>query len=106
MIDIGYIDINKDLIPYKFDITLDGETYTFEVYYNELKDFFTFNLIKNDKVIALGEKLVYAKPMFLSSMYKDIPSINIIPYDLTEKVERITFENLNEQVFLFIVEGD
>ncbi|MGJ0848194.1 phage baseplate plug family protein [Tissierella praeacuta] len=100
-----YIDINKDMIPYRFDITLADETYTFEVNYNALKDYFTIDLYKNDEVIVLGEKLVYGKPLFLSSQHKDIPKIDILPLDLANKTERITFENFNKEVFLFLV-GD
>lgn len=102
---MNYIDINKDLIPYKFDITLAGETYTFDVKYNTLKDYFTVDLYKNDEVIVLGEKLIYGKPLFLNSQHRDIPKVDILPLDLTNKTERITFENLNEEVFLFLV-GD
>lgn len=101
-----YIKIDKSLIPYKFDITLAGETYTFDVKYNALKDFFTIDLLKNDEVVVLGEKLIYGKPLFLSSQYKNVPKIDILPFDLANKTERITFENLNEQVFLFLVGED
>lgn len=101
-----YIEIDRDMIPYKFDITLQNETYTFQVNYNTLKDFFTIDLYKNNEVIVLGEKLVYGKPLFISSRYKDIPKVNIVPLDLTGRVERITFENLNEEVFLFLIDGD
>lgn len=105
MIDIDYIEIDKSLIPYSFDITILGETFTFEVNYNDYKDFFTINLLKNGEVIVLGEKLVYAKPLFLSAQHKDIPKVDILPYNLTENIERITFENFNESVFLYLV-GD
>ncbi len=101
-----YIEIDKDMVPYKFDMTLEGETYTFQVNYNVLKDFFTIDLLKNDEVIVLGEKLIYGKPLFLSSRYKDIPKVNIVPLDLTGRAERITFDNLNEEVFLFLIDGD
>ena len=101
-----YIDIDKDLIPYTFDITLKDETYTFNVSYNQLKDFFTIDLYKNDKLIVVGEKLLYGKPLFLTSQHRDIPKVDIIPFDISENTERITFENLNEDVFLFIIDGD
>lgn len=63
------------------------------------------DLLKNGKIIVAGEKIVYAKPLFLTSRHKDVPKIDIIPYDLSEKAKRVSFENLNEQVFLFMV-GD
>ena len=100
-----YIDIDKDSIPYEFDITIKGESFTFEVFYNTLKDYFTLNLLRNGEILVLGEKVVYAKPLFLTSRHKDIPKVNIIPYDLTNKAEKVTFENFNQQVFLFMV-GD
>lgn len=100
-----YIEIDKDLIPYRFDITLKEETYTFDVNYNYLKDYFTIDLFKNGEIIVLGEKLIYGKPLFLSAQYRDIPKVEIIPLDLSNQTERITFENLNNEVFLYIV-GD
>ena len=100
-----YIEIDKNMIPYRFDITLEGETYTFQVNYNATHDFFTMDLYKNDEVIVLGEKLVYGKPLFMSAQHKDIPKTIIIPYDVSENTDRITFENLNEDVLLFLV-GD
>ena len=100
-----YIEIDKDMIPYRFDMTLEGETYTFEINYNALKDFFTIDLYKNDEVIVLGEKLVYGKPLFTTARHKDIPKTIIIPYDMSENTDRITFENMNKDVFLFLI-GD
>ena len=105
MKDLEYINIDKSLIPYKFDISLENITYTFKIDYNSLHDFFTVDLYKEDEVLVLGEKLVYGKPLFLSAMYKDIPSLSIIPYDLSERTERITYENFSKEVFLFLV-GD
>ncbi|NMB44741.1 MAG: hypothetical protein GX995_11525 [Clostridiales bacterium] len=100
-----YIEIDKDMIPYRFDITLEGETYTFQVNYNALKDFFTIDLLKNDEIIVLGEKLVYGKPLFLSAKHKNVPKVNIIPLDISNRTDRVTFDNLNEDVFLYLI-GD
>ncbi len=100
-----YIEIDKNMIPYRFDMTIKGETYTFQVNYNATHDFFTIDLYKNDEVIVLGEKLVYGKPLFMSAQHKDIPKTIIIPYDVSENTDRITFENMNEDVLLFMI-GD
>lgn len=100
-----YIEIDKDSIPYQFNIRLAGITYTFRVLYNSLMDFFTVDLIKDGTPIVLGEKLILNKPLFTTSQYRDIPNISIIPFDLTGEAERITFENLNKSVFLYLV-GD
>lgn len=101
-----YMEIDKSMVPYRFDMTIKGETYTFQVNYNTIHDFFTMDLYKNDEVIVLGEKIVYGKPLFFTSQYKDVPKTTIIPYDVSENTDRITFENLNEDVLLFLVGDD
>lgn len=105
MLNIDYINIEKKLIPYSFDITLEGTTYTIDVNYNQLNDFFTLNLLRNGEVIVLGEKLVYGKPLFLSALHKEVPDVSIIPYDLSEKATEVTFDNLGENVYLYMVGG-
>lgn len=101
-----YIDIDKSLIPYRFDIKLYGETYTFEINYNEIYDFFTINLYKNEIPIVFGEKIVYGKPLFNSYNHLEISKISILPFDLSQNTDRVTYENFNEQVYLYLVEGD
>lgn len=61
--------------------------------------------MKNNEVIVLGEKVVYGKPLFLTAIHKNIPKVDIIPFDLSQSTERITFENFNKDVFLYLV-GD
>lgn len=100
-----YIEIEKELIPYQFEIGLDGESFEFHVNYNQTHNFFTVDLYKNDEVLVLGEKLVYNQPLFTTATHKDIPNTVIVPFDLAGSVDRITFNNLNEEVFLFLV-GD
>ena len=41
------IEINKNLIPYSFDITLGGEIFEIGVNYNEFADMFTLSLTKD-----------------------------------------------------------
>lgn len=100
-----YIDIEKELIPYQFEIGLMGDSYEFHVYYNKTYDFFTVDLYHNDKVIVLGEKLVYGQPLFTTAKHKAIPNTVIVPFDIAGSVDTITYDNLGEQVFLFLV-GD
>lgn len=100
-----YIEIEKKLIPYHFEIGLDGKTYNLHINYNKTHDFFTVDLYRNDKTIILGEKLVYNQPLFTTAKHKDVPNTAVVPFDLAGSVERITYENLNSEVFLFLV-GD
>lgn len=99
-----YIDINKALLPYKFSIQLD-RLFTFTVYYNGEYDYFTVDLADEKGLIVKGEKVVYGRPLFEHLKYLDIPKMEIIPYGKAGKVDRITFENLNEEVFLYVGES-
>lgn len=104
--DYDYIEIEKDLIPYRFDISLADEMFTFEVHYNEDFDFFTVNLEKNGEVLAVGEKLVYEMPLFYDVQDNRFPKVPIVPYDESEQQTAVTWETLNESVFLYVIEGD
>ncbi len=105
------INIDKNRIPYEFEIALSNGIYQFELYYNETGDFFTANLSKDHIRIVNGEKLVYGVPLFENLRHLDVPKDFIIPYDITKPrlkhAEKITWENLNEDVFLYVIEdGD
>lgn len=107
---MNFIDIAKSKIPYELEIALDGETFQFEIYYNSAGDFFTVNLSKDHKRIINGEKLVYGVPLFENLQYLGVPYTFIIPYDITrprlKHAERITWDNLNEDIFLYVITKD
>ena len=71
------IEINKNLIPYSFDITLGGEIFEIGVNYNEFADMFTLSLAKDRELICSGEPIVYGVPLF-----KDIYVVNILLLEL------------------------
>ncbi len=100
-----YIEINKRLLPYKFNIELD-RLFTFTVYYNAEYDYFTVDLADEDGVIVRGERLVYGRRLFEHLKHLGIPTVEIRPYDKAGKVERIAFENMNEEVFLYVGDGE
>jgi hypothetical protein len=119
--EISYIEIEKDNIPYNFDITLDEKTYTFDIKYNAQYDFFTVDLYlqSTGEALIFGEKIVYGNSLFstvieeINSKYVIIPKnlkfpkIAILPYDLSNKETRITYDNLGVTTFLFLKsEGD
>lgn len=97
-----YIDIEKDSIPYTFEIVLNDETFQFTINYNSVGDFFTVDLYKNSQLVRLGEKLVYEQTLFENYSYLDIPKVVISPYDTTGQALRISYDNLNEDVFLYV----
>ncbi|MDR9857877.1 MULTISPECIES: phage baseplate plug family protein [unclassified Paenibacillus] len=104
--DYEYIEIEKDLIPYRFDISLADEMFTFEVHYNEEFDFFTVNLEKNGEILATGEKLIYGQPLFYDNQDNRYPKVPIVPYDESENESEVNWRTLNESVFLYVIEGD
>lgn len=103
--DYEHIPIEKDLIPYQFELELEQEVFTFDIQYNEIYDFFTLDVYKNDELLVVGEKLVYGEPLFNHIYTPDFPAPTIIPYDPSNHENRITWENLNETVFLIIENG-
>lgn len=100
-----YIEIDKESIPYSFEIDLAGEIFDFEINYNESFDFFTVDLYKNGKTLVLGEKIVLNMPLFQNRVSIDLPKVQIIPKDRAGVAKRITYSNLNETVFLFVGES-
>lgn len=99
------IDINKDLIPYEFEIELDN-IYNFTIDYNTTYDYFTVDLAIDDSVIITGEKLLYGRPLFGHLQHLNVPKVELIPIEILDKVERITFENLGNDVFIFLGDSD
>ena len=102
-----YIPIEKDLIPYQFEIDIAEEEFSFVINYNERFDFFTVDLYKDDELIISGEKIVYGRCLFAS--YPDetkIPQNPITPFDEAGEKTRVGWVELNESVFLFIGDED
>lgn len=98
-----FINIDVDLVPYKFEITINNKSYVFEFEYNTVGKFFTVNLLYNDKVLVLGEKILYGKPLFTNIKYKNIPDVTIVPIDLSNQYDTITYKNFGNNVKLYLV---
>ncbi|MFJ7891293.1 phage baseplate plug protein [Lysinibacillus xylanilyticus] len=101
-----YIDIDKNEIPYSFEIDLAGEVFELEVNYNQSHDFFTVDLFKDGGALVIGEKLILNRQLFRNRVDIDLPKVKIIPKDRANSATRITYDNLNETVFLYVGETD
>ena len=100
-----YIEINKELIPYQFNILLADEWFELFVDYNNTGKIFTVSLYKDDELVST-EPLIFGTPMF-QDVYQPgkFPAITLMPFGGTDKA--VTYENLGETVFLTIDnEGD
>ena len=102
-----YIEINKELVPYRFNILLADEWFELHINHNKLADMFTVGLYKDDELIA-SEPLVLGEPLFQDIYQPDrFPSIALVPYDPSGDATKVTYENLGRSVFLTIDdEGD
>lgn len=98
-----YLDIEKEAIPYTFETVLRDETFQFTVNYNSYGDFFTVDIYKNSVPLRFGEKIVYGQPLFINHRYIGAPRLFIMPYDTTENAKRISYENMSEDVFLYVI---
>ena len=103
----NYIEINKELLPYQFNILLADEWYGLYVAYNKTADMFTVSLYKDDELIA-SAPLILGVPLF-QDVYQPgrFPAITLEPYDANGTERKVTYENLGKSVFLTVDdEGD
>lgn len=113
--DYAFIEIDKDLLPYNFEIILKNWAnqevlYSMDVNYNVSGDFFTFTLYYEGEILVENEKLVLGQPLFkFLSQDKDLnmddrfPQDVIIPMSLTGNIGKVDYENINKSVYIFIV---
>lgn len=98
------IEVDKELIPYNFDIDLTGGGwFNLEFHYNETADLFTVTLSQDGVVLVYDEPIVYGHSLF-SDVYQSgtYPSIDIVPLDESGQETSVTYDNFNKTVFLTI----
>lgn len=95
------VPVDKGAIPYRFDMSLNGITWTFEMRYNSEHDFFTVDLYRGEESITVGEKIVYGQPLFAD----DLSGVRIMPLDLSGNTDRVGWDELGETVFLYLEGG-
>ncbi|GAC41699.1 phage baseplate plug family protein [Paenibacillus popilliae] len=103
---MNYVDIEKELIPYRFDIEIDEETFTFEVHYNAEHDFFTVDLELDNEVLAVGVKMVYGVPLFGDIQDSRSPAYPLLPLDLSGDSQVVNWDTLSERVFLYVIDEE
>ena len=98
--------VEKELIPYAFDILLAGEMFEMSFGYNKSEGIFTVTLSRDGRVLVYGEPLVYGKRLF-EEIYRsgEFPMLDIVPLDESGQECAVTWENFGETVFLTIAQG-
>jgi hypothetical protein len=99
---IEYIPIEKENIPYRFEVELEAEIYEMEMRYNDTYDFFTIDLYKDNEPLVYGEKVVYGVPLFSNVRDLRFPVVTITPMDEAGLEHEVTYENFQETVFLAV----
>ncbi|MCM1544694.1 MAG: hypothetical protein NC110_05275 [Ruminococcus sp.] len=96
------IPINKEIIPYNFEIVLGNENFVFEINHGVTNDIFTVTLYKNNELLCT-EPIIYGVPLF-SDIYKPekFPSIEIVPLDESNTETEVNCSNFGDTVFLTI----
>ena len=95
------IEIEKDMLPYSFDIVLAGEEFNFEIMYNSAAEIFTITISKDDEVLVYNEPIIYGQELFSDVYVADkFPAISIVPLDEAGIEKEVTYENFGKTVFL------
>lgn len=97
------IEIEKNQIPYKFEILLGAELFTIGVDYNQKYDLFTLSLEKDEEVISVAEPIIYGVPLWNNQKQPNVhPAVDIIPFDESGQETAITYDNFGVTTFLYI----
>lgn len=97
------IEIEKEKIPYSFEIVLGNDLFELEIQYNQRADLFTVTLYKDNEVVVYSEPIIYGVSLFQSVFQPEqYPALNIIPLDESGNMETITWDNFNDTIFLCI----
>lgn len=105
-----YIPISKELCPYKFDIILNGNLYTFKINYNATGDFFTADLNLGDKVLVQGEKILLDQILFRQlyednslNLDEDFPTDILMAQSYNGNVPKLGYKQLESNCLLYAV---
>lgn len=102
-----YIEINKDIIPYTFNIMLADELFEFRIDYNDTADIYTVSLSKDGVEICTGEPIIYGQPLFGDLVNRgNFPKVTITPIDESGENNSVTFDNLSSTVLLVVTGGE
>lgn len=100
------LPIEKSKIPERFQMTFGDETWAITINYNSVTDVFTASLERledtNFVPIVMGAAITLGQQLWSVIIPDDLPAPVIIPLDISDKAERITFENFYKTVFLYI----
>lgn len=96
-------ELPLDIMPLMFSTQFGDLSYTLQINYNEVGDFFTVDLYDVDgNEIILGEKLVYGKALWSDYTNSRLPMIDLVPLDESGRTTRCNKETFGNTVFLYV----
>lgn len=96
------IEVEKDLMPYNFDILLEQEEFNLYIMYNSVSDSFTVTLSKDGVVLVDNEPVIYGVPLFQDVYGENFPCVDIVPLDESGETNVVNWETFGKTVFLTI----
>lgn len=104
------ININKNLIPYSFEIILGGITHKLSIDYNNGGDFFAIDLSNQFGNLVHGEKILLNQVIF-QAQYEDenlnldprFPRELLIALANNSSVDKASWDHLGSDVFIYVV---
>lgn len=100
--------LDKERIPYGYEITFDDVVYEFFWTYNSQHDYFSVQLSQSDIILASAEKISLNIPMFEAMNYDTQGNRNLaypkklfLPVDISNLEKRITYGNFYKNIFIF-----
>lgn len=101
------IPVNKDIMPYSYEIQLGEQVFSLEFNYNSRRDLFSCNLYRDGELICAGERLTYARTLF-EDVYviPTYPPITLVPLDESGTTNKVNWENLDVTVFVTVDDQD
>lgn len=104
MLEPLVVTIDTEEIPYQFLMEFGGDMFEFTLKYNAFADIFTLDVSIDGEDIVYGVPINYGVPVFSESADERLQAIKIKAYDVAGQENRVTFENINETVFLYVEE--
>lgn len=101
-----YIPFDTENMPDVFDITVGGSKYTFRGDYNEVADYYTVTVIKDDRVLLSGEPLLVGNILGMDIPDRDLPLDDIKVMDEAGQLHDAGFINFMDGVKPYIDEVD
>ena len=106
-----YIKIDKNLIPYEFEISLFGEMFKIKVTHNSIADMIVLGLSKQNtetgmyEEVSAGEPVIYGVPLWQDVFIANkFPFSPITPFDKSGESNAVTYDNISSTVFLYIAD--